>query len=290
MKAGLGGSGGIGSGGLGGWAVGGTPHLLPDGLAYFLPKGADLVLSTHFHPTGKEERESSTLGLYFTDEEPTHVFGAVQLPPAFGRFADVDIPAGEAAYTKTDSVVLPADVKAFGVSAHAHYLGRSMKMTAVMPDGKELVLLDIPDWDFNWQEQYTFEKFVPLPKGTRINSEVVWDNSTSNPFNPNDPPVRVKWGRESEDEMGSVTLLVCSEDGSAMTDVRATMLNHVRQSFGRGAGGVGRGPVRDAVIKRFDTNKDDKLDAKEIETIRETHKDRPGVLRRLKQLRDERDR
>ena len=50
---------------LGGWAVGAQAKQLPDGLAFFVPKGADLILSTHFHPSGKPEKEMSTLGLYF---------------------------------------------------------------------------------------------------------------------------------------------------------------------------------------------------------------------------------
>src|SRR5262249_10843088 len=47
------------SGGLGGWALGARARALPDGLAYFVPKGSDLILSTHFHPSGKEEKEAS---------------------------------------------------------------------------------------------------------------------------------------------------------------------------------------------------------------------------------------
>ncbi len=56
------------SGSLGGWAVGATPVPLNDGLAYPLPKGADLVLQEHFHLTGKPETELSTVGIYFADQ------------------------------------------------------------------------------------------------------------------------------------------------------------------------------------------------------------------------------
>jgi hypothetical protein len=47
---------------------------------------------------------------------------------------------------------------------------------------------------------------VALPKGTRLDGEVVWDNSPANPHNPTTPPVPVTWGEQSRDEMGSVTL------------------------------------------------------------------------------------
>ena len=52
------------TGALGGWAVGGGPRILPDGLAYPLSKNSDVILSCHFHPTGKEAPEKVTLGLY----------------------------------------------------------------------------------------------------------------------------------------------------------------------------------------------------------------------------------
>jgi len=277
-----------GGGSLGGWAVGGAARFLPEGLAYHLPKGADLVLSTHFHPSGKKEQEASTIGLYFTDTPPTHSFAGVQLPPAFGALAGIDIPAGDANYKKIDRFTLPTPVKAFGVSAHAHYLGRSMLMTAQLPgpDGKKLTLLDIPDWDFNWQEQYDFEDFLELPAGTVIESTVHWDNSAKNPNNPNDPPRRVRWGRESEDEMGSITLLVASKDKQAMQELRRELGRHSGKSiagrFGEFGLQLGEGDARANLIKRFDKNGDGKIDREEFQALRKEARNRPGVLNRIR--------
>ncbi|MBO0799353.1 MAG: hypothetical protein J2P31_11085, partial [Blastocatellia bacterium] len=195
-------------GGLGGWAVGAQARVLPDGLAWFLPKGSDLVLSTHFHPDGKAEKEISTLGIYFADKPPTQKFTSIQLPPLFGVFAAIDIPPGEKEFAIEDSFVLPVDVKAFGVTAHAHYLGRQMKMTAHFPDGQTRTLLWISDWDFAWQDQYQFKEFISLPKGTRLNVRITYDNSADNPRNPSSPPKRVRWGEGSTDEMGGISLQV----------------------------------------------------------------------------------
>ncbi len=130
---------------------------------------------------------------------------SVQLPNEFGVFAGLHISAGEKRYTVRDSFILPIDVDAFGVIPHAHYIGKSMKLTATLPAGETKVLLDIPDWDFAWQDGYIFNDMVPLPKGTRLDGEVIWDNSASNPRNPQTPPVLVTWGERSFDEMGSVT-------------------------------------------------------------------------------------
>lgn len=191
---------------LGVWASGTQPHFLPEGVARPFAKGSDLILQEHFHPTGKDEMEKTVVGLYFAKEAPQRRMLSIQLPIDFGLFAGVKIPAGEKAYTVRDSFTLPIDVDAFAVSAHAHYLGKSMKLTATLPGGETKVLLNIPNWDFAWQDGYLFSDMVALPKGTRLDGEVVWDNAASNPHNPTTPPVLVTWGEQSRDEMGSVTL------------------------------------------------------------------------------------
>lgn len=219
---------------LGGWAVGGSPRQLPDGLAHRLPAGSDLILSTHFHPSGKAETEESVVGFFFADEPPSQEFTGIQLPPLFGALAGVDIPAGVSEYTVTDSFVLPVGVRAFAVSAHAHYLGKELRMTATFPgsDGETKTLLRIDDWDFSWQDQYNFASHVDLPAGTRLDARVVWDNSAENVNNPNHPPRRVKWGRESTDEMGSITLQVVATEPEQFSALTESIREHRRTAAG----------------------------------------------------------
>ena len=218
------------NGGLGGWALGGRALELPEGLAFFVPKGSDLILSTHFHPSGKVEHEKSTVGLYFASARPTQAFTTIQLPPVFGVFEGLDIPAGESQYVIKDSFVLPLDVKAFSVGAHAHYLGRQMKLTATLPDGAVRTLLSIEDWDFSWQERYAFKEFVSLPAGTRLDAVVTYDNSAANKRNPSRPPVRVTWGEESTDEMGSIGLQVVAAEPGELAQLQQAFGDHVRQA------------------------------------------------------------
>ena len=192
---------------LGGWAVGAQPHFFPEGLALRLPQGSDLVIQYHFHPTGKPETEKSTVGLYFAKQPPERHLISIQLPPVYSLFSGLDIPAGEKDFVIRDSFTLPVDTDAAGVSAHAHYLARTMKLTATLPNGAVKTLLDIEDWNFNWQDQYFFKDMVALPRGTRLDAEIHWDNSAGNPNNPANPPVRVTWGEQSKDEMGALTLI-----------------------------------------------------------------------------------
>jgi hypothetical protein len=211
---------GNGAHGIGGWAVGGQPHFYPAGLGLQLRKGADLVVQYHFHPTGKPEAEKSLIGLYFAKKPPERTLTRIQMPPHYSLFSGLDIPPGEKDFVIRDSFTLPAAIDGVGVSSHAHYIATKLKMTATLPDGDVKTLLFINDWDFAWQDVYYFKDFVALPKGTRLDAEIHWDNSADNPHNPSSPPVRVTWGEESKDEMGSITLLGVAHDESELPTLK----------------------------------------------------------------------
>ena len=215
-------------GGLGGWVPGATPRFFPDGIAQPLPKHTNLVLQLHLHPSGKAESENGSIAIYFAKATPRATISGVQVPPAFGVGMGIDIPAGEANYEIKDSFVLPVDVDAFGVRGHAHYLAHEMKMTATLPDGSTRGLLWIKDWDFSWQDSYYYKQPIALPKGATIDVRITYDNSAGNPRNPSTPARRVRWGRESLDEMGSMTLLTTTRVASDQPILRAATTAHLR--------------------------------------------------------------
>jgi len=244
---------------LAGWAVGGMPEHLPDGLALKLPKGSDLLLQSHLHPSGKKEKEQTTIGLYFAKTAPKRTLVTIQLPPFFGITAGLDIPPNERAYRLTDSFELPCDVLAVTVGGHAHQLCTSMTMFAEKADGDPIPLLKIPAWDFDWQNRYTFREMVKLPKGSVIRSELVYDNSKDNPNNPNQPPKRVRWGRETTDEMGSISLMVVPADEADLGTLQAAIAK-------KNVGKIGA-QIDQAVDERFaqfDTDRDGMLTKNEV--------------------------
>jgi hypothetical protein len=210
---------------LGGWAVGSQPSFFPENLALKVPKNSDLVIQYHFHPTGKPEAEKSLIGIYFAKEEPKRLMTRIQMPPHYALFSGLDIPAGEKDFVIKDTYTLPVAIDAVGVSSHAHYIAKQMKMTATLPGGETKTLFHIKDWDFAWQDRYYFEKFQPFPEGTRLDVEIHWDNSAENPRNPSAPPVRVQWGEQTKDEMGSISLIAVAQKESD----RATLRKHISE-------------------------------------------------------------
>ncbi|NOX99460.1 MAG: cytochrome c, partial [Verrucomicrobia bacterium] len=150
------------TGSLGAWAVGGMPLQLGKGFSLPLPKGSDLILQTHFHPSGKVEKEKTKVGIYFADSPPERLIGQFQIPPNFGSRTGLTIAPGDNKYTIKDHLTVPDDLELVTVWAHAHQIGKSMKADATLPDGKILPLFYIDDWDFNWQGQYQYETPITL--------------------------------------------------------------------------------------------------------------------------------
>lgn len=226
---------------LGGWAVGGRPAELPDVTARKLPAGSALVLQMHFHPDGKPETEQATIGIYFAKAAPRRTLIELQLPSLFGALAGIDLPAGARRTVINDSYTLPVDVDVLGAGGHAHYLATDMHMKITPPGGATRELFSIANWDFNWQERYFFEQPVRLKAGTRVDVEIAYDNSDANPANPFNPPRRVRFGQQSTDEMGSITLEMLPVDEADIPRYAESLQQHVREGFVKRLSGAVRG-------------------------------------------------
>ena len=191
-----------------GWTPGQVAPLLPNDLSWRLENNTDLVVELHMQPSGKPEQVSPSIGLYFGDTAPTRTPVMLRL----GR-QNIDIPAGDAHYTITDSYTVPVDVDVEAVQPHAHYRAHDVRGEATLPDGSKKALIDIADWDFRWQHVYRFVTPMRLPKGTTLSMRYTYDNSAANARNPQQPPTRARWGQLSAEEMGDLWIQVLPRDG-----------------------------------------------------------------------------
>jgi Flp pilus assembly protein TadD len=202
------------------WKPGTVVTNEPDGMALRLDKGTDLVLNTHLQPSGKAEPIQPSVGVYFTDKPATVHPMLLQMQ----NDAALDIPAGDSNFVVTDEFALPIDVELLGIYPHAHYLGKDMLATAVLPDGTTKTLIHIKHWDLNWQAVYRYVEPVSLPKNTVLKMRYVYDNSEDNTANPNHPPTQVKGGNRSTDEMAHLWLQVLPKsDPSHQGDPRMVL-------------------------------------------------------------------
>ena len=81
-----------------------------------------------------------------------------------------------------------------------HLRGKSFRYTAKYPDGTTEILLDVPNYDFNWQNGYHLKEPKRIPAGTVLQCVAHFDNSEDNIANP-DPTETVQWGDQTDDEM-----------------------------------------------------------------------------------------
>lgn len=186
-----------------GWTPGQAPPAGDPDLSWPLEGGSDFVVQLHLRPTGKVEQIHPVLGIYFSDRAPSRTPTIMRL----GR-QNLDIAPGAPSYQVTDSLELPVDVQVQAIQPHAHYRARSVEAWATLPDKTRRPLIRISQWDLNWQDQYRYVSPFWLPKGTTLTMTYTFDNSTSNPRNPDATPQRVRWGWRSADEMADVWVQV----------------------------------------------------------------------------------
>ncbi|MGD1097329.1 MAG: tetratricopeptide repeat protein [Bryobacteraceae bacterium] len=210
------------------WKPGGLPYVEPDGLAWRLGPGSDLVLNAHLRPMGKPEQVRPSIGLYFTDKPPTRFPMLVQLE----HDGALNISAGNRDFLVSDDFRLPLDADVLAVYPHAHYLGHLLEGYATLPSGERKWLIRIPDWDPSWQGVYHYSEPVFLPKGTVISMRYHYDNSAANPRNPNHPPKRVMAGNQSTDEMGHLWLQVLPRgNGDRRLELEEALMRHRLEKY-----------------------------------------------------------
>lgn len=209
------------------WAPGARPQVMPEGSGMYVRQGSHIAVQLHYHPDGTDQSDSTRIGLHFADERTAQ--NATFIPVINRSFS---IPAGEASYEVTAnfalegddspdiptalldvleaSGVLPLDV--VNVAPHMHLLGKEIRMDKVSESGEKTAMIYIDDWDFNWQDIYTYVNPVPLHRSDRMEVSAIYDNSADNPRNPNDPPIAVGWGDRTTDEMCIVFFSVVVPD------------------------------------------------------------------------------
>jgi peroxiredoxin/mono/diheme cytochrome c family protein len=181
---------------LAGFAPGARPVDYPEGTAKKIPAGSKLVFQMHYTPCGSPQLDRSSVGLIFMDkDEVTHV--AATTNTANHDFA---IPPHDANYRCDATSTFQRDTILLSMFPHMHLRGKSFRYDVTYPDGRQEVLLDVPKYDFNWQNSFILAEPKLLPKGTEMHCTAYFDNSEDNLANP-DPSEEVRFGPQTWHEM-----------------------------------------------------------------------------------------
>ena len=179
---------------------GAEPHVEPANTGGLLKAGSKLALQLHYTTTGKETVDASEIGIWFypDDEIPAERRSsecACIFPQAW-----TDIPAYDPDFVQQQAITIDADAYLTSFIPHMHFRGKSMSFAAHHPDGTVRELINIANYNYNWQIEYKLQDPVLVPAGTKIVATGAYDNSMQNKANP-DPARTVPWGDQSWDEM-----------------------------------------------------------------------------------------
>ena len=168
----------------------------PPGVARRLPAGSRIVIQMHYTVNGRDQEDLSSVGFKFCDRKT--VTQEIEARGANNFF--LRIPPNASNHQVRSEYMFREDRLLVNMAPHMHMRGKSFRYEAVYPDGRREVLLDVPRFDFNWQLQYNLSTPKMMPKGTVLKCIAHYDNSASNPANPN-PNRLVTFGEQTWDEM-----------------------------------------------------------------------------------------
>jgi len=236
-----------------GWEPGlDTPVSYGPGIADRIG-GTHLTFNLHYQPNGSPTTDRTRIGIWLQRETITHtttgpsvgmgteafLYNGKELTGRYSAQVTTDIlppgvktvpniPAFADNYQLTQFMAIRQDMMLYNIQPHMHLRGRAIKYTAVFPDGREEVLLNVPHYDFNWQILYEYAKPVTLPAGTIVRVDATWDNSTKNKYNPR-PDQEILWGEQSWDEMLSPQLRAVVPLSAPLTPTLPTLSTQVSQ-------------------------------------------------------------
>ncbi|MCH7959870.1 MAG: hypothetical protein IID08_07055, partial [Candidatus Hydrogenedentes bacterium] len=194
---------------LGGNAPGADQVEFEDGFGIKLYAGSVVALDMHYHKesgagTGMWDR--SKIGFKFHDEDKPVLHPVRIFPIAHRAF---EIPPYHENWRVGAAQTFDEDMILLGMLPHTHLRGSYAKYTAFYPDGTSEVLLEVPQYDFNWQTGYDFAEPKMLPAGTRLEMELHFDNSVENADRNGFNPARaIRFGGPTTDEMDLAWLTI----------------------------------------------------------------------------------
>jgi len=156
-----------------GSGVGSQPVRFPEGVAFQVPKGMQLLLNLHIFNTGQAELSGTSGARVYTIPESEVVERAEGL---MAGTLLLNIPPG-ATTTHTGYCTLTKDSTLFAVAPHMHQLGAYEKVVAETRQFGEVTLFDGP---YNFHDQsYKLIPLLQMSAGDRIRVECTHRNTTT---------------------------------------------------------------------------------------------------------------
>jgi hypothetical protein len=197
------------------WTAGMPPYVFPEGMGRILGAGTTITMNTHYHPFGEATVDNTKIGIYFGKGELKKEVATLPVTNTGLR-----IPPGASDHAEKAFYLFDRDMQILAFSPHMHVRGKAMTYELIRPDGQREILLDVPDYDYNWQWLYYPTELVDVPAGSKIEVTARWDNSAENPANP-DPSAEIIYRGDTFNEMFNGFIEAVQKDGVEHTPLAA---------------------------------------------------------------------
>lgn len=187
------------------WLPGSAGEQLPADEGRALPAGSQLVLQVHYNTLGYAAdtpipADRSAVALWLHDRAPPFLIETVGLSQT-----EFLLPPGDPSVAVGNTMAFGVEAEIVAMTPHMHQLGRSLRVSTRGPAGDRCVV-DVPDWDFDWQQTYRFDAAQPfvLDAADEVVLTCVYDNSAANQpviDGVRQEPRAVTWGEGTLDEM-----------------------------------------------------------------------------------------
>lgn len=189
-----------------GYTPGSSPMTLPASsplkLGMTMPANSQVIFAMHYPEGSYGEFDSTKVIFHFYPPGEPGV-REVSAAPVLQNWSFVLPPNQHTAVSAQYPAAggLPINMSILSVFPHMHLLGENMRVYGIKPNLDTLKFIWLPHWDFEWQDFYFFEYIQKADAGTTLYADGMFDNTTTNPHNPNNPPITVTAGLNTADEM-----------------------------------------------------------------------------------------
>lgn len=227
---------------------------LPQGFAKRVPAGSKFIFQMHYTPNGTAQEDLTKVGLVFGKD--SEIEYEVQTASTRNRRFEIQPLLADQEFS-SKPINAPTDLLLMSMSPHMHLRGQAFRYEITWPNGQTETLLDVPNYDFNWQMSYRLKEPLAVPQGAQLAGYAKFDNSRDNLANP-DPTSLVKWGDQSWEEMliGYFDVAIPRKAGTKV---------NVSQDVRRQAA---IGEVVQKLLKDLDRNQDGNIQRSEVQLPR----------------------
>jgi hypothetical protein len=197
----FGGTGVDGTPTIGGWVPGSGATAFPPPTGIHLDAGTQVVMQIHYNLlTTKHVMDRTTADLFYS-ATPIPLLSRAAIT-AVANTTFLVLPNTKK--TVSADLAVKGNYDLWGVVPHMHLHGTEIKVQIQHADGSSDCAVDIPAWNFHWQQFYYYEKATKVVNGDTIHLDCTFDNLQA------DEPVingakmtsaPLTWGEKTTDEM-----------------------------------------------------------------------------------------